>query len=165
MFRRILVPTDFSAASDAALDYGCALAETVGACVHLLHVVEESFATGPIAPETHVDDVGRTITALFKDAQTRLSHRVAAADRTHLRMTSEVVAGFSASTIVDYATENGFDLIVMGTHGRKGMAHLMMGSVAERVVRTARCPVMTVKMPPATVHRTTFNARKGVRSA
>ena len=149
MIRRILVPTDFSAPSDAALDYARQLAEKVGASVHLLHVVEESFATGPIASEMYMAGTGRTIAAVMKDAQARLSHRVTAADRARLRMTSEVVGGSSASTIVDYAAENGFDLIVMGTHGRRGMAHLMMGSVAERVVRAAPCPVMTVRTAPA----------------
>lgn len=165
MFRRILVPTDFSAPSDAALDYARRFAEQVGASVHLLHIVEESFATGPLASEMHVGDIGRTIAAVMKDAQTRLSHRVAAADRARLRITSEVVTGFAAATIVDYASENGFDLIVMGTHGRKGIAHLMMGSVAERVVRTAPCPVMTVRTAPAKVQGTTFNVREDLRSA
>jgi nucleotide-binding universal stress UspA family protein len=165
MFRRILVPTDFSAPSDAALDYARQLAEKVGASVHLLHIVEESFVTGPLASEMGVGESGRTIAALMKDAQTRLSHRVTADDRAHRRMTSEVVGGSSASTIVDYAAENGFDLIVMGTHGRRGMAHLMMGSVAERVVRTAPCPVMTVRTAPAKVRSTTFTDVVCVRSA
>jgi nucleotide-binding universal stress UspA family protein len=164
MFRRILVPTDFSAPSDAALDYARQLAETVGASLHLLHVVEES-ATMPLASEMGVGDLGRTIAALMKDAQMRLSHRVTAADRARLRMTSEVVGGSSASTIVDYAAENGFDLIVMGTHGRRGMAHLMMGSVAERVIRSAGCPVLTVRTAPARIPRATVNGRDRVRSA
>jgi nucleotide-binding universal stress UspA family protein len=56
-----------------------------------------------------------------------------------------VAFGSPARTIVEYADANGFDLIVMGTHGRGGVAHLLLGSVAERVVRTARCPVLTVR--------------------
>jgi nucleotide-binding universal stress UspA family protein len=58
-----------------------------------------------------------------------------------------VVFGRGADTIVDYAADNGIDLIVMGTHGRTGMAHLLLGSVAERVVRTAHCAVLTVRTP------------------
>ncbi len=62
--------------------------------------------------------------------------------------------GHGARTIADYAAERGVDLIVMGTHGRTGVAHLLLGSVAERLVRTASCPVLTVRHPAAKAHRT-----------
>jgi nucleotide-binding universal stress UspA family protein len=81
-------------------------------------------------------------TARLKDAQERLAHRAAPIDRAQIRTTTDVVFGSSARTIVEYAADHDYDLIVMGTHGRKGMAHLLIGSVAEHVVRTATCPVL-----------------------
>jgi nucleotide-binding universal stress UspA family protein len=134
-FKRILVATDFSAPSDAALDYARALALRFGASIHLVHVFEDPPLNGPFGSEA------RSIR--FEDARERLSHRVTAYERHKRRVTTEVLLGAVAPTIVDYAADIGFDLIVMGTHGRTGIAHVMTGSVAERVVRTAACPVLT----------------------
>ena len=83
--------------------------------------------------------------------------RVFPSDRARHDTTTEVIAGMSADTNVEYAADQHVDLIVMGTHGRTGLAHLFMGSVAEHVVRTAPCPVLTVRQAPlaqaATVSR------------
>jgi nucleotide-binding universal stress UspA family protein len=134
-FRRILVPTDFSAPSDAALH--CARRLAAG-----LHVLTEVSAT---SSELFVSEPPEARSIRLIDARDRLKHRITADDGVTLRVTSEVIFGSPAQIIVDYAADNCFDLIVMGTHGRTGMAHLLVGSVAERVVRTAGCPVFTTQ--------------------
>jgi nucleotide-binding universal stress UspA family protein len=148
MFTHILVPTDFSATSDAALDYARALAAKFDASLELLHVVEGSFASGPMGTEAFVTSSPAIQAALMEDARTRLSVRVTADDRARFNARTEVIAGQSARVILEYAQERGIDAIVMGTHGRTGVAHLLMGSVAEKVVRHAPCPVLTVRQAP-----------------
>jgi nucleotide-binding universal stress UspA family protein len=147
MFTRILVPTDFSEPSDAALDYARVLAGRFGASLHVLHVIETPGAM--MSPEVYIADSPEVQAQLFEHAKDRLQHRVTPNDRTRHGATTEIVSGPSARSIVNYATERGMDLIVMGTHGRTGVAHLLMGSVAEKVVRDAPCPVMTVRRAPA----------------
>ena len=144
--KNILVATDFSEASDVALNYGRALARHFDACVHLLHVVQnvsaQAFGDGYIAamPEmqNEIEDAARRqLAALLIDNDDR-----------PLRARSILMrSGMPAAAIVDYANEAHADIIVMGTHGRGALAHLLMGSVAERVVRTAKCPVLTVRHP------------------
>ena len=140
---RILVPTDFSTASDAALDFAKSIARTFNASLHLLHVFEDPVVTvgfteayAPLPPTTRV--------ALVDDARRQLANRLSAEERERFDATTEVVSGASAMAIVEYAQDHAIDLIVMGTHGRTGVAHLLIGSVAERVVRLAPCPVLTV---------------------
>ncbi|MBI2186590.1 MAG: universal stress protein [Acidobacteria bacterium] len=142
-FTRILVPTDFSGPSDTALDCARRLQLRFGASIHLLHVLEEEVTAGPLGAEVFVTESPEARAARLRSARERLSHRVSAADRESGRLTTEILFGPTANTIVDYAGDNGYDLIVMGTHGRTGLAHLLMGSVAERVIRSAACPVMT----------------------
>jgi nucleotide-binding universal stress UspA family protein len=141
---RILVPTDFSDTSDAALDFAKGIAETFGASLHLVHVFEDPFVTGAFAAETYAPLPPATRAALLDEATERLLQRLPADEQTRLKGTTEIVTGIGASAIVEYARTHNVDLIVMGTHGRTGMAHLLMGSVAERVVRTAHCPVLTI---------------------
>jgi universal stress protein A len=148
MFTRILVPTDFSEPSDAALEYARTLAAKFGASLHLLHVVEDQFVTGPFGAEMYVPNTPRTLSYLLSEAHERMAHRISADDRARLRATTEVIVGTVARTISHYAADNGYDLIVMGTHGRTGLAHVLMGSVAEHVVREAACPVLTVHALP-----------------
>lgn len=148
MFTRILVPTDFSAESDTALEYARALAAKVGASMHLLHVVEDPYMPGAFGSvsEMHIGvDTPAVRTALLEDAKARLALRLTEADRHGRGATAEVLFGSPAHMIAEHARVNGYDLIVMGTHGRTGLAHVLMGSVAEKVVRTAPCPVLTVR--------------------
>lgn len=147
MFTRILVPTDFSEPSDAALDYARELAGMFGASLHVLHVIETPVAV--MSPEIGIVDSPELQAQLFVDARDRLQLRITPNDRTHPSATIDIIWGTSAHSIVNYATERGIDLIVMGTHGRGGVAHLLLGSVAEKVVRHAPCPVMTVRHAPA----------------
>jgi nucleotide-binding universal stress UspA family protein len=144
-FRRILVPTDFSAPSDAALDCARRLAAGFGGSVHLLHVLGDVSGSGLTGSELFATEPPEARSMRLIDARDRLKHRITADDRATLRATSEVIFGSPAQIIVDYAADNQFDLIVMGTHGRTGMAHLLIGSVAERVVRTAGCPVLATQ--------------------
>ena len=135
---RILVPTDFGEAADAAFDYGITLAAHFDAELTLLHVAEELSATY-LGAEGYVPDLSGLQMELEAAAGKRANEwlRRATGVRTmHVVRSSNA----PAQTIVDYATESGADLIVIGTHGRSGVPRLLMGSVAERVVRTAPCP-------------------------
>jgi nucleotide-binding universal stress UspA family protein len=145
MFTRILVPTDFSETSDAALAYARAIAARFGGTLQLVHVLEDPFVVGPLGTELFVTETPALRAALLSDANERLDSRLRADDRERFRASGEVVIGTGARTIVEYAAAQQIDLIVMGTHGRGGLSHLLLGSVAERVVRTASCPVLTVR--------------------
>jgi universal stress protein A len=145
MFSRILVPTDFSPPSAAALDYARILAAKFGSSLQLLHVIddptsESAFVADGFAPST--TDIRR---ALMDQARTRLDRLMTPVDRTRYHAAADAVFGPPAQAIIDFAGATGCGLIVMGTHGRTGLAHLLMGSVAEQVVRTAPCPVLTVR--------------------
>lgn len=145
--KNILVATDFSEPSDAALAYGRELARTFRAQLTVVHVVENVAARAYgadgfvfVEPDLQpaVEAAGRTqVNALLSDE-----------DRDVLQAEAVVITSNApALAIVDYAKMNAVDLIVMGTHGRGAVAHLLMGSVAERVVRTAPCPVLTLRHP------------------
>jgi nucleotide-binding universal stress UspA family protein len=143
--KKILVATDFSVEADAALTYGRALARKFDADLFLLHVADdlyrrlgtELFVPSPELQRDLEDAARRQLDALVVDD-----------DPNPLRTTPIVVVSSSpALAIGDYAKQAGVDLIVMGTHGRGAVAHLLMGSVAERVVRTAPCPVLTIRHP------------------
>ena len=146
----ILVPTDFSEPSDAALDYAATLAAKVGAALHLLHVFEDPYVTGgAFAAEMYAPIPPDLRESLYQEAKARLAGRLAKIGGAKFNATAEVYSGPTAKAIVEYAKTNEIDLIVMATHGRGGMAHLLLGSVAERVVRTAPCPVLTVRTATA----------------
>ena len=148
MFNRILVPTDFSAPSDAALEYARAVATRFGASLHLLHVVEDPYRAAYSA-EVYVPEIEGLRDDLIMDAIGRLKDQLRPSDVAGLDATTDAILGTPAWSIVEYARVRDIDLIIMGTHGRGGMSHLLMGSVAEKVVRTAPCPVLTVRQTPA----------------
>ena len=148
MFNRILVPTDFSPPSDAALEYARAVAARFGASLHLLHIVEDPYRSA-YAAEVYVPEVEGLRDDLIADAIVKLKNRLRSPDVANLHATTDAVIGRPAWSIVEYAGAHDIDLIIMGTHGRGGMSHLLTGSVAERVVRTAPCPVLTVRQTPA----------------
>jgi nucleotide-binding universal stress UspA family protein len=138
LLKQILVATDFGDASEVALDYGRALARTFGASLHLLHVMENQFMR-PSAAEPHV---------LKAAAVKRLDERLTNDDRVTLHANAVLETSDNpAEEIVMYAKAHNIDLIIMGTHGRGAIAQLLVGSVAEKVVRTAPCPVLTVRHP------------------
>jgi nucleotide-binding universal stress UspA family protein len=145
--QKILVATDFSEPSDAALAYGQELARTFGAQLLIAHVVD-SVLTRAYGPDGFAFADPELQTALEASALRQLEALISDEDRERLRAEPVVLASNTpASTIVDYAGASDVDLIVMGTHGRRAVAHLLMGSVAEQTVRTAPCPVLTVRHP------------------
>jgi nucleotide-binding universal stress UspA family protein len=142
----ILVPTDFGAPADAALLYAHELAVRFNARLHLLHVADNlqicTFA------EAYPDMALRLQAELEKTAREQVQARLIDSDGSGPRTAGAVLTSPTpVVTIVDYAKTNRIDLIVMGTHGRGPLGHFMMGSVAERVVRLAPCPVLTVRHP------------------
>lgn len=141
-FTTIVAATDFSPASERAVFYAEALAREFGARLHLLHVVADPLLAAAWS-EAYAYDLDKLAERMRVDADTQLAGR--AAKISGLVVTHEAAVGKPANTIVAIACDLGADLIVLGTHGRSGMSHFFLGSVAERVVRTARCPVMTVR--------------------
>ena len=143
---RILVPTDFGDHSDAALAYAAGLASRLGASLELVHIVDDPVLAGAWSGEAMIlSNVQKLLDELMANARARLAVTTAALAETGVTATATVVAGIPGPAIVDRALAGKFDLIVMGTHGRTGLSHLVIGSVAERVLRTAPCAVLTVK--------------------
>lgn len=142
-FTHILVPTDFSPASDAALSYAKELAAKFDARLSLQHVVTNPQAIGVWTPDVYVPASPQTQQRFLREARARLEDAVTADERTRFRVTIEADIGAVAEKIQEFAREHHVDLIVMGTHGRKGLVHLFLGSVAERVLRSSSCPVLT----------------------
>jgi nucleotide-binding universal stress UspA family protein len=146
VFRKILVPTDFSETAGTALHYGKELARQFGAELHVLHVCEDpmrlaglpALASGPVV------DVNEEAAVLRE----QLEKLVMPEDGMPLRTEVHVIVGQpTAMAIARYALDREFELIVMGTHGRGALTHALMGSVAEKVVRLAPCPVLTIRHP------------------
>jgi nucleotide-binding universal stress UspA family protein len=145
--KQVLVATDFSEPSEAAFVYGRALARQFGATLHVVHVVDQ-LAARVMGLHDAVTQLGHLQMEAEAAARTRLDLLLSEEDRTQLGATATVLTSTSASdSILGYARDSGVDLIVVGTHGRGGVARLVMGSVAERVVRSAPCPVLTVRHP------------------
>lgn len=138
VMKNVLVAVNFDEASNVALRYARSLAKNFGARLHVLHVMENLFLR-PMANDPRAIEAGMT---------RRLLETLSDADRTELNAVPVIrKSDAPAEEIVKYANAEQIDLIVMGTHGRPGMAHLLMGSVAEKVVRTAPCPVLTLRHP------------------
>lgn len=142
-FRRILLATDFSPLSAAATDYACEIADRFDAELHIIHTLEYHLEATPVfelglAMSTYIQE-SRTAAqeSLGKvlDGEWAAKHRVVFA----------ILDGTPKTEIVQYASQEKCDLIVLSTHGRTGLTHVLMGSVAEYVVRTSPCPVMTIR--------------------
>lgn len=149
--KRILCPVDFSETSDLALLYAISLARAYDAELEVVHVVAPPVTS---LPGEHY--LGNFVQVDMKALATACHERVDSllADAPcleKLQVTPTVVCGNPYVEIIRIATEKAADLLVMGTHGRSGLEHLLIGSVAERVVRKAPCPVLTVKKPRKTV--------------
>jgi nucleotide-binding universal stress UspA family protein len=138
-FKQILVATDFSAPSALALEYAHTLARRFDAALVVLHVVEDPFLIGA---EFDSPEIVSYRTRLIEKAKRELAGAIAAVS--DAKVLAEVVVGTAARGIVEAAAAHRADLIVMGTRGRGAVAAWLTGSVAERVVRTAECPVLTV---------------------
>ena len=150
MFSRIVVPTDFSPPSEAALEYARILAAKFGSSLRILHVIDDPTASSDFVADGFAPSTEDIRTSLLEQARKRLDDEMNRVDRTRYHAQADAVLGMPAASIVDYAAATAAGLIVMGTHGRTGLAHLLMGSVAEQVVRTAPCPVLTVRQVTVT---------------
>ncbi len=142
--KRILFPTDFSELGKAAEKWACQLADQFGAQLHVLHVLHDLFLIMPPAavsvmvPPKLLEDV---VTSAEEEIQ-KIPPPVWASGKPIVRA---MRVGSIYDTIVQYAHEHAIDLIVIGTHGRTGLPHVLLGSVAERVVQHAGCSVLTVR--------------------
>jgi nucleotide-binding universal stress UspA family protein len=141
--KRILVPTDFSPTAELALQYAIDIAPP-GASIHVVHVVDD---TGFVAayPDGFAAEIPGLREQAVKEAQHLLAALVGKLAAPNTVLTTEVLTGRPVTTIIETARARKADLIVMGTHGRGALAHFMLGSVAERVLRTAQCPVLTIR--------------------
>jgi nucleotide-binding universal stress UspA family protein len=145
--KNILVPVDFGPASEVALDYGASLARTFHATLHVLHAVVDVVPISPV-PSVYGGEPAGVFVHLEGDAHTRLRTLLADAPAFPTKTIDAVVRSVSpANAIVTYANDHAIDFIVMGTHGRGAVAHFLLGSVTESVVRAAPCPVLTVRQP------------------
>lgn len=146
--RRILVPTDFSPPSEEAARYAATVAKQFKARLILLHV-NEAYPYSTTDSLVLVDHTR----ALQKIARGLLSGLRDQLEAQGLSVTAHLVVGNPYSEIIRRAKRDAVDLIVIGTHGRTGVEHLLLGSVAERIVRLAPCPVLTIQAPPASGRR------------
>jgi nucleotide-binding universal stress UspA family protein len=144
-FEKILVATDFSDSSEVACEYALTLAKAFDSSLHLLHVINEPVdLRGFYVPHISFEQLEKEIeTGAVKMLEAFCNDNLD--DFTNY--TSSVVTGVPYEEIIRTATEKELSLIVIGTHGRTGLDHLIFGSTAERVVRSSPCPVMTIRLP------------------
>jgi len=140
--KNLLVPTDLSQGAEEALDFACELARSFGAQIHLLHVIG--------IPALGVPELGVALTSTMIDSMVRENQQALdelAARKSKQASIGQVLlrTGDARDVINQTAKELHADLIVMGTHGRRGVSRALLGSVTETVVRTAPCPVLTVR--------------------
>ncbi len=142
MFKKILCPLDFSEFTDEIVDYAVSIAGKYGAELHFLHVIPnlnyytpyESFLTPEnlIALESSIEtEVGKDFDKIMK--------------KIDMPVKKVIKSGAPFVEIIEYVKAESMDLIVMGTHGRSGIEHILIGSVAEKVVRKSPCPVLTIR--------------------
>lgn len=143
--KKILFPTDFSRCASQAFTHAIYFTKKYGAEMHMLHAVVLN-DDDPNNPEHHFPDIEDIVARLNESVEQRMTSEIEANQAVVLNIRKAQRRGISpATTILDYTQENDIDLIVMGTQGLRGLSHLLMGSVAEEVVRLARCPVMTIR--------------------
>jgi len=139
--KKVLIPTDFSETSQAATQYAVELAKKFNAKIYLLHVIEDPIVYMPmfesyaLPPKEDFENF----------AKTRLDNWILDEDKGDLEIETKWVHGNPFVDILKFAKREDVDLMVIGTHGRSFTAHLLLGSVAEKVVRKASCPVLTVR--------------------
>ena len=144
--KSILVATDFGEASAAALAYGRELARAFNATLHVLNVADDVYVR--LGGDGYVAALPDLQKDIEDAARRQLETLLIDNDPKPLPVkTAVITSSATAASIVQYARDLDIDLIIVGTHGRGAVAHLLMGSVAERVVRTASCPVLTVRHP------------------
>ncbi len=137
--KRILFPTDFSPYSDKGLPFATSLAKQFDATLVIFHSTEVPIVLPDVMPDSAIQ-LGPQL-----EAESRGLVQKMCADITEIKVEGEVRVGAAHREICNYASQSGVDLIVIPTHGRSGLGHVLFGSVAEKVVRVARCPVLTIR--------------------
>ncbi|MES2788306.1 MAG: universal stress protein [Planctomycetota bacterium] len=143
-FQRILLAADFSDTSACAVEHAVLMAKTFGAALHVLHVLENGI---PVMMDGVAYLPPNYLEEIEKWAAEQLEGVISREDRDRLGVTLVMRKGSPFLEIIRYAREQQMDLIVMGTHGRGALAHVLLGNIAEKVVRKAPCPVLTVRHP------------------
>ena len=146
--RQILVPTDFSGPADSALKYARTLAEEFGSHLHIFHVVPEPYVY-PWGTEISTLPLADLMAQSESLSNTRLTELIPKDQAPKGGLTTSTAIGTPVDRILEYINASHIDLVVMGTHGRGPVGHLLLGSVAERMVRRSPVPVLTVKGHPA----------------
>jgi universal stress protein A len=141
----ILFPTDFSQYNDAALQYASSLAAETGATLHIVHVQD------PRSMSTMTGEASSLYSAVWQEEAEKARELLEGISPTRAGVHCEhhCIVGIPEDEIVSFASENDCDLIIMASHGRTGLSRLLMGSVAEQVMRRAHCPVLIIKQPVA----------------
>lgn len=139
--RSILVPTDFSEPAERALDYAKAIAENFKAALHVVHVAADVTLDDPMLTASSLAEIQDSAAA----ALSKIDERITAEERGRVEVRTSILQGDPHDAILAYAAEHAIELIVLGTHGRGAVERFLLGSVAERIVRHAKCPVLTVK--------------------
>lgn len=134
----ILVATDFSSGSDKALDQAVEMAKVLGARIALVHVIEPAIEFPLGAAYSDMDG------GYYASVDLALEARSGKVEKAGVRCMTKILEGPVTSQITDWARQLGATMIIVGTHGRTGVSHVLLGSVAEKVVRHAACPVLTV---------------------
>ena len=143
--KTIVCAVDFSEYADYALRYAVDLAKIFDADLRLIHVVELPFL--PSYSLAGVPDLSLPVDEIEEGSRGRMQGVLKDCRLKHAKVEGEVRTGTAFLEIINYAREVGADLVVVGTHGRTGLSHMIIGSVAEKVVRKAPCPVLSVKHP------------------
>ena len=145
LFHRIVVPTDFSECAEVAWALAKRVAGSVGSELVLAHILVEPIVYGD--PSLATDTTWRLFEQGRKWVEDELEKWASAARAQGMTVRTIVRTGSANEEIVNLATDEGAELIIMGTHGRTGLNRMLLGSVADRVIRLARCPVLTVRTP------------------
>lgn len=145
--KNIVCAMDFSANSDEAIDYASNLAKTFGAELVLIHVIEDVLEAAASIPFTYAGTEGfdKQLVQLKAKINGELQKRSEELNKSGVKTSYSVLEGNPVAELIEYPSDHPCDLIVMGTHGRTGLTHLLIGSVAEKVVRKAPCAVLTVR--------------------
>jgi universal stress protein A len=141
----IVVPTDFSTPSEQAVEYAGVLATSLGATVHLVHVLDRLLSP-EMAWAAPATEAAALRERLYQEGRAKLAALAATVRESGVPVTTEVRSGLPSQEIIHAAVDYGADLIVMTTRGRTGLSHLLLGSVAEDVIRHARCPVLALPL-------------------
>lgn len=143
--KNILLPTDFSKLSLTAAEYAVDLAKQYNAVIHLINVIEK---TPPILTIRSLDlSEDKILKSIEEEAKSSLEKTVSKIKRDEVEIISVLKKGLDYQEIVNYSQKNKIDVIIIATHGRTGLLHTLLGSVAEKVIRYAKCPVLVITPP------------------